>query len=115
MAALEVARWAMGSVFVAHGALFVAPPESVRARMAEQPLSIAGFRRLGVAEALGGLAVLAPLATTDRTIDAVAKLGALGLFAVMVPATLLHLRRSEWATAAGTVAIGGILATLVAG
>ena len=47
MATIEVARWAMGSLFVVHGALFVAPPAPVRARLAEQSLSATGFRRLG--------------------------------------------------------------------
>jgi len=51
----------MGADLVVLGALFFAPPAWVCARLAEQPLSIAGFRHLGVAEALGGLAVLAPL------------------------------------------------------
>jgi len=54
----------MGADLVVLGALFFAPPAWVCARLAEQPLSIAGFRHLGVAEALGGLAVLAPLVVT---------------------------------------------------
>ncbi|WP_156688343.1 DoxX family protein [Mycobacterium sp. Marseille-P9652] len=103
---------AIGTLFVLHGLLFVLQPLKIRGRLAEGPLSPAQFRLLGIAETAGGAVV--SLGAVSRVVPRALSIPANGgILAVLVCATLLHLRRREIPTAIGTAVGAAVSASLV--
>jgi uncharacterized membrane protein YphA (DoxX/SURF4 family) len=103
---MDVVAWVLrvvvGVVFVLHGVLFAWPPPRVRERIRdEMPITPLQTRLLGVAEVLGGVAlVVLPAADVARPL---AYGAAAGIAVVLTGATILHLRRREVLTTMGTV------------
>lgn len=101
----------MGLLFVIHGVIFVVQPAIARDRMSDGPLSLPQLRMLGVAELSGGAVVLA--STLVRLPALLVRAASSGIVGVLVPATLLHLRRRELAEAIGTAIGAGVAASLI--
>lgn len=100
----------LAALFVGHGWLFVAPPADLVATMNAQILP--AFRVfIGVAELLGAAGLILPGVT--RILPWLTVFAAAGLMVVMGGATLFHLFRGEFGSAAIT-AILLILLTVVA-
>jgi hypothetical protein len=96
--------------FLAHGLMFLFPPASIAAQMnASLPRWFQLF--LGVAEVLAAIGLtVPPLVRRERWLIAWA---AGGIMIVMVSATVFHIARSEFSSAATTFVLL-IMATLVA-
>jgi uncharacterized membrane protein YphA (DoxX/SURF4 family) len=93
--------------FLAHGILFLAPPPEVAAQMdALLPRWFQLF--LGVAEVLAAVGLTLPGFTRIR--PGLIPAAAVGVMVVMVPATVLHLMRSEFSSAAITCVLLAIAA-----
>jgi uncharacterized membrane protein len=102
---MDVVAWVLrvivGVVFVLHGLLFAWPPARVRERIRdEMPISPVLVRLLGIAELLGGLALVV-LPAADVAIP-LADAAAAGIAVVLIGATVLHARKREALTATGT-------------
>jgi uncharacterized membrane protein YphA (DoxX/SURF4 family) len=103
---MHVAGWVLrivvATVFVLHGLLFAWPPPRVRERMRdEMPITPFQTRLLGIAEVLGGIAlVVLPAADVASPL---AYAAAAGIAIVLIGATVLHFRRREVVTTMGTV------------
>jgi uncharacterized membrane protein YphA (DoxX/SURF4 family) len=97
-----VLRIVVAVVFVFHGLLFAWPPPRVRERMRdEMPITSFQTRLLGIAEVLGGIAlVVLPAADVASPL---AYAAAAGIAIVLIGATVLHFRRREVLTTTGTV------------
>ena len=111
---MNVALWALQSLlavaFLAHGWLFLSPP----ANMVEQfnafiPPAFRIF--IGVAEVVAAVGLTLPGIT--RILPRLVPWAAAGLMIVMIGATVLHLTRGEYSSAAVT-AILLLLLTIVA-
>jgi putative oxidoreductase len=88
--------------FVAHGVLFLVPPPDIAVLMnAFLPRWFQLF--LGVAEILAGVGLTVPGVT--RIMPALVPAAAVGVMIVMVSATVLHLTRGEYSSAATTVVL----------
>lgn len=86
-------------VFLAHGILFLAPPPDIAVQMdAMLPRWFQLF--MGVAEVLAAVGLTLPGFTRIR--PGLVPAAAAGLMVVMVAATVLHLARSEFSSAAIT-------------
>jgi uncharacterized membrane protein YphA (DoxX/SURF4 family) len=102
---MDVVAWVLrvivGAVFVLHGVLFAWQPPGPRERMRdEMPITPLQTRLLGIAEVLGGIAlVVLPAADVGRPL---ADAAAAGIAIVLIAATVLHLRRREVLITAGT-------------
>src|SRR5207237_6128135 len=95
-----VLRVIVAAVFVLHGFLFAWPPPRVRERIRdEMPIPAALVRLLGIAELLGGLALVV-LPAADVAIP-LAYSAAAGIAIVLIGATVLHIRKREALTATG--------------
>jgi uncharacterized membrane protein YphA (DoxX/SURF4 family) len=113
---MDVVAWVLrvivGVVFVLHGLLFAWPPARVRDRIrAEMPITPLLVRLLGIAELLGGLALVV-LPAADVAIP-LAYAAAAGIAIVLIGATVLHARKREALTATGTLLLLIALATAV--
>jgi uncharacterized membrane protein YphA (DoxX/SURF4 family) len=102
---MDVVAWVLrvivGAVFVFHGVLFAWPPPRVRERLRDElPIPPALVRLLGIAELLGGLALVV-LPAADVAIP-LAYAAAAGIAIVLIGATVLHIRKREARTATGT-------------
>jgi putative oxidoreductase len=86
-------------VFLAHGLLFLAPPPDIAAQMNAM---LPGWFQLflGVAEVLAAVGLTLPGLTRIR--PGLVPAAAVGVMIIMVPATVLHLWRSEFSSAAIT-------------
>ena len=86
-------------VFLAHGLLFLAPPPDIAAQMNAM---LPGWFQLflGVAEVLAAVGLKLPGLTRIR--PGLVPAAAVGVMIIMVPATVLHLWRSEFSSAAIT-------------
>lgn len=88
--------------FLAHGLLFLFPPTEVAAQMnATLPRWFQVF--LGVAEVAAAIGLTIPGITGIQR--RLVPLAALGIIIVMVGATILHVVRSEWSSAAVTLVL----------
>jgi uncharacterized membrane protein YphA (DoxX/SURF4 family) len=100
----------LAAAFFAHGWLFLAPPPDLVEQMnASLPRWFQLF--LGVAEVLAAVGLTLPGMT--RILPGLVTWAAGGIMIVMVSATVWHLARSEWSSAAITLLLLGI-ATFVA-
>jgi hypothetical protein len=96
---LWVLQGLLAAAFVAHGLLFLMPPAEVVEQMnALLPRWFQVF--LGVAEVLAAVGLILPGAT--RVMPWLVTWAAGGIVIVMVSATILHLVRAEWSSAAIT-------------
>jgi uncharacterized membrane protein YphA (DoxX/SURF4 family) len=103
---MNVALWVLQSLlaaaFLAHGWLFLFPPANMVERMnAAIPPAFRIF--LGVAEVLAAIGLTLPGITRIR--PRLVPLAAAGLMVVMVGATVLHLKRVEYSSAATTAVL----------
>jgi len=97
-----VLRVIVGAVFVLHGLLFAWPPPRVRERIRdEMPIPPFLVRLLGIAELLGGIALVV-LPAADVALP-LANAAAAGIAIVLIGATALHAHKREARTATGTL------------
>lgn len=101
-------------VFLAHGFMFVAQPEPVRERLANEPLSSPQFRLLGIAE-IAAAVVLVVVPLLDGRLLGLLAAATIGLLLVIVPAIVLHLRRRESGATVFTVVLFVALAVALGG
>jgi len=96
---LWVLQVLLAAAFFAHGLLFLVPPAEIAAQMnAMLPRWFQLF--LGVAEVLAAIGIVLPGLT--RIQPWLVTWAAGGIVIVMVSATILHLVRAEWSSAAIT-------------
>ena len=100
---MNVTLWILQIVlalaFLAHGVMFLAPPPDIAAQMnAMLPRWFQLF--LGVAEVLAAVGLTLPGLT--RILPGLVPAAAVGVMVVMVAATVLHLWRAEFSSAAIT-------------
>jgi hypothetical protein len=89
-------------VFLAHGLLLLMPPPDIAAQMtAALPRSFWVF--LGVAEILAAVGLTLPGLT--RILPGLVTWAAVGIMVVMVSATIWHIARGEFSSAAVTVVL----------
>ena len=108
---MNVALWILQSLlavaFLAHGWLFLFPPASMVELMnAVIPPAFRIF--IGVAEVLAAVGLTLPGIT--RILPPLVPCAAAGLMIVMIPATVLHLARGEYGSAAATAVLLVVLA-----
>lgn len=101
----------LGLLFVLHGIMFMVQPAFALDRMRNGPLTAAQFRLLGAAELAGGVVLSASAVT--RLPRLVVRAASLGILSVLVPATLLHLRKREVGEAVATAMAAGVCASLI--
>jgi putative oxidoreductase len=111
---MNVALWVLqvllAAAFLAHGWLFLAPPPEIAAQMnASLPRWFQVF--LGVAEVLAAVGLIVP--GVARIMPWLVTWAAGGIVIVMVSATVYHVMRSEWSSAAITMLLLA-MATFVA-
>ena len=100
----------LAAAFFAHGWLLLAPPPEVVAQMnASLPRWFQLF--LGVAEVLAAVGLTLPALT--RVLPWLVTWAAGGIMIVMISATVYHIARSEWSSAAITAVLLAV-ATFVA-
>jgi uncharacterized membrane protein YphA (DoxX/SURF4 family) len=100
----------LAAAFLAHGLMFLFPPAAYVEQMnASLPRGFQLF--LGVAEVLAAIGLILPGVT--RVLPWMASWAAAGIMIIMVSATVFHLTRAEWTSAATTVVLL-IMATFVA-
>ena len=96
---LWVLQIALALAFIAHGVMFLNPPPDIAVLMnASLPRWFQQF--LGVAEVLAGIGLTAPGAT--RIQPGLVPAAAVGVMIVSVSATIWHLMRGEYISAATT-------------
>ena len=97
---LWVLQVLLAVAFIAHGWLFLAPPPEIAVQMnATLPRWFQLF--LGVAEVLAGVGLTLPGVT--RVMPWLVIWAAIGVMMVTASATVLHLVRAEWSSAAITL------------
>jgi uncharacterized membrane protein YphA (DoxX/SURF4 family) len=102
---MDVVAWVLrvivAAVFVLHGVLFAWQPPGPRERIRdEMPITPLQTRLLGVAEVLGGIAlVVLPAADVASPL---AYAAAAGIAIVLIGATVLHARKREALTTTAT-------------
>ena len=100
--ALWVLQVLLAAAFLAHGLLLLSPPPEIAAQMnAELPRWFWVF--LGVAEVLAAVGLTIPGMT--RVIPSLVPAAALGVVIVMIAATIWHLVRAEYSSAAITAVL----------
>lgn len=107
---LWVLQALLAAAFLAHGLLFLNPPADIVEQMnASLPRWFQLF--LGVAEVLAAVGLILPAAT--RILPQLVTWAAAGIMIVMVSATIWHLVRAEYSSAAITLLLLA-MATVVA-
>ncbi len=107
---LWVVQVLLAAAFVAHGWLFLWPPPAIAEQMnALLPRWFQLF--LGVAEVLAGVGLILPGLT--RIMPWLVTWAAGGIMIVLVSATVLHVMRGEWSSAAITLVLL-VMATFLA-
>ena len=103
---MNIALWALQSLlalaFLAHGWFFLAPPASM-VELMNASISPAFRIFIGLAEVLAAVGLTLPGVT--RILPRLIPWAAAGLMIVMIGATVLHLVRGEFSTAATTVVL----------
>jgi hypothetical protein len=108
--ALWVLQVLLAAVFFAHGWMMLAPPPEVAVQMnAAMPRWFSFF--IGVAEVLAAFGLTLPGLT--RIMPWLVVWASVGIMVVMVSATILHLVRAEFGSAAITMVLL-VMATIVA-
>jgi uncharacterized membrane protein YphA (DoxX/SURF4 family) len=107
---LWVLQVVLALAFFAHGWLFLFPPASMVEQMNE---SLPRWFQLGLGVAEVAAAVGLTLPGVTRIQPRLVPMAAGGIMIVMVSATIFHLARSEWSSAAITVVLL-LMATFVA-
>jgi len=100
--ALWVLQGLLAAAFLAHGWLLLSPPANMVEQM-NASISPAFRIFLGVAEVLAAIGLTLPGITRIR--PRLVPLAAAGLMIVMVGATVLHLKRGEYSSAATTAVL----------
>lgn len=96
---LWVLQILLAAVFLAHGLMMLFPPASVAEQMnASLPRWFSLF--LGVAEVAAAIGLTLPGIT--RVLPGLVAASAAGIVIVMISATIYHLMRAEWSSAAVT-------------
>lgn len=90
---LWVAQAMLASVFLAHGLVFLFPPETVRKLKKQLPLPEGFMRFIYVAEVLAAFGLVLPGLT--ELLPRMTPLAAVGLVPIMAGASVLHLSRRE--------------------
>ena len=104
---LWVLQVLLAVAFIAHGWLFLSPPPEIAAQMnAMLPRWFQLF--LGVAEVLAGVGLTLPGLT--RVMPWLVIWAAIGVMMVTASATVLHLVRAEWSSAAITLLLFALAA-----
>jgi putative oxidoreductase len=103
---MNIALWVfqvlLAAAFLAHGLLLLSPPPEIAAQMnAELPRWFWVF--LGVAEVLAAVGLTVP--GIARVMPSLVPAAALGVVIVMISATIWHLVRAEYSSAAITVVL----------
>jgi hypothetical protein len=108
--ALWVVQVLLAAAFLAHGLMFLMPPADIAALMNEAlPRWFQLF--LGVAEVLAAVGITLPGAT--RILPWLVTWAAGGIMIVTLSATVWHVARAEWSSAAVTLLLF-VMATFVA-
>jgi putative oxidoreductase len=107
---LWILQLLLAAAFLAHGLLFLAPPPDIAAQM-NQSLPRWFQLFLGVAEVAAAAGLILPGVT--RVLPALVAWAAVGIMAVMISATIWHITRAEYSSAAVTMALLA-MATFVA-
>ena len=92
----------LAAAFLAHGLLLLSPPPEIAAQMNAQ-LPRAFWVFLGVAEVLAAVGLTVPGIT--RVMPSLVPAAAVGVVIVMVSATIWHLVRAEYSSAAITAVL----------
>ena len=109
-AVLWVLQVLLALAFFAHGLLFLTPPPDIAVQMnASMPRWFQLF--LGVAEVLAAVGLILPGVT--RVLPSLVVWAAAGIMFVLASATIFHVIRSEWSSAAVTLLLFAV-ATFVA-
>ena len=99
---LWVLQILLAAAFFAHGMLFLTPPASVVEQMnAALPRWFQLF--LGIAEVLAAVGLTLPGVT--RILPGLIPAAAVGIMIVMISATIFHVMRGEWSSAAITLVL----------
>jgi len=99
---LWVLQVLLAAAFFAHGMLFLTPPASVVEQMnAALPRWFQLF--LGIAEVLAAVGLTLPGVT--RILPGLIPAAAVGIMIVMISATIFHVMRGEWSSAAITLVL----------
>jgi len=108
--ALWILQILLAAAFLAHGLLLLAPPAEIAAKMnAELPRAFWVF--LGIAEILAAIGLTLP--GIARIMPSLVPAAAAGVVIVMISATIWHLARGEFSSAA-TTAVLLVMATYTA-
>jgi putative oxidoreductase len=107
---LWILQLLLAAAFLAHGLLFLAPPPDIAAQM-NQSLPRWFQLFLGVAEVAAAAGLILPGVT--RVLPALVAWAAVGIMVVMISATIWHITRAEYSSAAVTMALLA-MATFVA-
>jgi uncharacterized membrane protein YphA (DoxX/SURF4 family) len=111
---VQVLLWAVQAVlaivFVAHGLMFLFPPPEIAVLMNES-LPRWFQLALGVAEVLGGIGILLPALT--GVFPFLVSWAAIGIAITMICATVWHIVRAEYSSAAVTFVLLAMAALVV--
>lgn len=107
-ASLWVAQTLLAAMFLMSGGMKMsAPMEQLAAQMPWVTGALGGLVRfIGLSEVLGAVGVIAPAVT--RIQPKLTPLAAVGLFTVMLLASLMHAARGEYGVIAVNVVLGGM-------
>ena len=109
-ALLWILQALLAAAFLAHGVLFLSPPPEIAVQMNESlPRWFQLF--LGVAEVAAALGLILPGLT--RIVPSLVTWAAVGIMIVMISATVWHIARAEYGSAAVTMVLL-VMATFVA-
>ncbi|CAA9418013.1 MAG: hypothetical protein AVDCRST_MAG03-2339 [uncultured Rubrobacteraceae bacterium] len=106
--ALWVAQIMLAFLFLAHGLMYLYPPDSVSKVLRKMPFSIGFFRFLGIAEVLAAPGLTLPGWT--GLLPWLTPLAATGLALIVGGAAVFHLREGEWLQAFVTAAVFALVA-----
>jgi uncharacterized membrane protein YphA (DoxX/SURF4 family) len=109
-AVLWILQVLLAAAFLAHGLLFLSPPPEIAVQMNQSlPRWFQVF--LGVAEVAAAIALILPGLT--RILPVLVTWAAVGIMIVMISATVWHIARAEYSSAAITMVLL-VMATVVA-
>lgn len=109
---LWVAQMMLAFLFLAHGLMYLYPPDAVAKAVRKMPFSMGFFRFLGAAEILAALGMVLPGGT--GVLPWLTPLAAAGLAPIVGGAAVFHLRERERPQAFVSAAIFAIVACVAA-
>jgi len=107
-ATLWVVQIMLALLFLAHGLMYLSPPDAMRKVMQKMPFSMSFFRFLGIAEILAAVGLTLPGWT--GILPWLTPLAATGLALIMGGAAVFHLRDGERPQALLTAVIFALVA-----